>query len=267
MTKLILHFDINGTITPFDTTEPGTKLENANVIIAKNVYGKVNNNKWILNDNIYDENNSISYYNYLKQITKDYKTKSFIFTSPSEPGASLIHLIPLLIKSMDEFLFESFLRALITFHNAQIILRTFGLDADEVINYLKTNKSTSHIFNAIIQGTFNNDDETPTLLLETSEIIIGMDKINDLFAKSNYHMALKENYNYWNYNKRNKLAGKQLLGDSRYVQIFFDDNDCVNVINTINVYNIKVNTLDVMLNKNFYIDQINNILKLHTNLI
>ena len=38
--RLVLHFDINGTITPVDTTEPGSKEENANMVIAKSVYGE-----------------------------------------------------------------------------------------------------------------------------------------------------------------------------------------------------------------------------------
>ena len=40
MTKLVLHFDINGTITPVDTTEIGTTFSAANMVISKSVYGK-----------------------------------------------------------------------------------------------------------------------------------------------------------------------------------------------------------------------------------
>ena len=65
---LVLHFDINGTITPVDTTEPGTKEQNANMVIAKSVYGKVNNEVWTLNDDPYEETDSITYYDYLKSI-------------------------------------------------------------------------------------------------------------------------------------------------------------------------------------------------------
>ena len=35
MTRLVLHFDINGTITADDTTEPGSHEENANMVLAK----------------------------------------------------------------------------------------------------------------------------------------------------------------------------------------------------------------------------------------
>jgi len=66
--KLVLHFDINGTITSVDSTELGSDYENANMTLAKSVYGTVTNNSWSLNSDYRDPTNSISYYDYLKTI-------------------------------------------------------------------------------------------------------------------------------------------------------------------------------------------------------
>ncbi len=260
MTKLILHFDINGTITPVDTTEPGNNIENANMVIAKSVFGKVINNKWILNENYYDEKESMSYYNYLRLNDKNYKQKSYTITNEGEPGEQLVHLIPLLLKSMETFLFSSFLNVLNVFPNARIIFRTFGLDADEVIEYLINKHPTN--FKTIIKGGFSYSDNNIVLTLDNGLYFKGMDNVNEYFYKTHnyHHLALKESYDYWNKNNRNKLNGKQLLGNIGMTQIFFDDNDCVNVIDPINSHFIKINTLCALLDDQYYVNLVNKIL-------
>lgn len=256
MTRLVLHFDINGTITPVDTTEPGNNIENANMVIAKSVFGKVINDKWILNEDLYDETNSMTYYDYLKSIDmQHYKKRSFTFTNVGKPGERLHYMISILQKSMHEFLFDSFLKVFDKYPDALIVFRTFGLDADEVIEYLRTNNKTSHKFKSIIKGQFSYDDDV-VLTLENDEIVVGMDNINNLIKKSPSHLALKENYNYWNNNNRNKINGKQLLGDNEMVQIFFDDNDCVNIIDSKNCHFIKINTLHALLDNNYFVEYV-----------
>jgi hypothetical protein len=44
------------------------------------------------------------------------------------------------------------------------------------------------------------------------------------------------------------------------LQIFFDDNDCINVLNNKNSHFVKINTLQALLNDNYYVDFINDIL-------
>lgn len=260
--KLVLHFDINGTITPVDTTEPGSKEENANMVIAKSVYGTVNNNNWTLNQE-YDKEStdSITYYDYLKTIDNQYKKKSFTFTHPGEPGESLAHLVPLLVNSMDIFLFQSFLNVLHEFPDALIVFRTFGLDADEVIEFLRTNEKTSHKFKNIIKGDFSYDhEERPLITLENGHQISEMHKFNKFILNTDTHLALKESYDHWNRNHRSKKCGKQLLGHEDMLQIFFDDNDCVNVINGYNSHFVKINTLAALQNNSYYVDHIRNII-------
>ena len=41
MNKLILHFDINGTITAFDSTESFNEIEGTNSYISRSIYGKI----------------------------------------------------------------------------------------------------------------------------------------------------------------------------------------------------------------------------------
>ena len=253
MNKLILHFDINGTITPVDTTESGTELEIANMIISKNVYGNVIDNKWILNENVYDQTHSITYYDHLKKNDKDNCKKiSFRFTNEGEPGENLNYLVDKVIDSMNKLLFNSFLNVIDEFPDALIVLRTFGPDTDKVIEKMKiVGKS-----NTFVKGLFSYEGDCCRLSLENGNIFTGMTNINDLFKTSNDYLALKENYHYWNDNKRNKVYGKQLVGDDDVLQIFFDDNDCVNVINDTNVHNITINTLCAMLDDNYYINKI-----------
>lgn len=265
--NLVLHFDINGTITPVDTTEPGNKEENANMVISKSVYGTVKEGKWTLNNS---ENNSdknkncenISYYDYLKTIDKNYKKKSFSFTHPGQPGDSLSHLVPVLIESMDIFLFRSFLNVLKEFPDALIVFRTFGLDADEVIHFLRTDEKTSDNFKNIIKGDFTYDENgNPIVALENSLSISGMSAFNSFLLETNNHLALKESYEYWDKNKRDRKCGKQLLGHKDIIQIFFDDNDCINVIDSTNCFPVRINTLDALQNPSYYTDIIRGIIE------
>lgn len=260
MTKLILHFDINGTITPVDTTELGNNLENANMVISKSVYGKIINNKWIINKNHYNENDSISYYNYLRLNDGNYKQKSYAITNKGEPGEHLNYLIPLLLNSMETFLFPSFLNVLDAFPNARIIFRTFGLDADEVIEYLKQKHPNN--FKTIIKGDYSYEGDKVLLTLDNGVCLRDMENINEYFHETYdcCHLALKESYDYWNKNNRNKLNGKQLMGNSEMVQIFFDDNDCVNIIDPINSHFVKINTLCALLDDQYYVNLVNNVL-------
>lgn len=262
MSNLVLHFDINGTITPIDTTEPGTNEQNANMVVAKSYYGKQINDQWILNDseNYFSELDSVTYYDYLKTITKDYKKLSFTFTHLNNPGESLHHLIDSIMNSMDIFLFGSFLNVLYEYPDATIVFRTFGLDADEVIHYLRTNFKTEFKFRNIIKGKFTYINDELFVELENGEVIVGMDKFNELIKTSDIPFAFVESYDYWNSHNRNSKNGKQLLGDNDMLQIFFDDNPCVNITNNVNCHFVKINTIHALQNDKYYIDHISKIL-------
>jgi hypothetical protein len=261
MTRLVLHFDINGTITPVDTTEPGNKVENSNMVISKSVYGKFLDGKWTLNvpEQLYDTTNSITYYDYLKLVGKDYKKISFSFTEEGNPGETLAFMVPELVESMDIFLFKSFLKACDKYPGALIVFRTFGLDADEVIEFMRTNEKTKESFATMIQGTFTYPEGNPLITIEKCEQILGMETFNELLLKTPNHLAFKESYKFWNDHKRNKINGKQLLGHEKMTQIFFDDNDCVNILDPTNCHFMKVNTLRALQNEDYFVDFIRNV--------
>ena len=73
---LVLHFDINDTITAFDKTDEISHEHKCNIIIARSVYGKVINNEWIMNcspNDIEHEVGDITFYDYAKEKYKNYK--------------------------------------------------------------------------------------------------------------------------------------------------------------------------------------------------
>ena len=248
--KLVLHFDINGTITLFDSDEPGNKLENVNMVIARSAYGKVLNGKWIPNKNWRDEKDSISYYKYLKKTTPDYKKQSYISTNKGKPLEHLVNYIQKLLKS--DFLMDSFIEIIKEYGenpDVIIVLRTFGADTDNTVKNLQ--KCIRENTKLIIKGTFNHYDDRPVVKLENGHTIHGLDDLNKYFLHIDHYLALQEDYDYWNNKGRTNKYGKQLLGDSKITQIFFDDNNCVNVINDLNTKFVKVNTLDAI-DKNYY---------------
>ena len=255
--NLVLHFDINGTIIPSDSTEVGTIEENANMVISKSVYGKIHDS-WILNDDYRDQTDSISYYDYLKLVKeKLYKKKSFTFTEKNNPGESLQLMVKPVIEAMDSFFFKSFLKVLEAYPNAKIIFRTFGLDGDEVVQRLKI--IDPERFNDVAIGKFSYDDGIP-VLVGSDKKYRGMEEINQLI-KSSTNLLFIENYEHWNSHDRAVEYGKQLLGDADMLQIFFDDNTCVNILDHLNAYYQQVNTLDALFNEFYLVDHIRSITK------
>jgi hypothetical protein len=254
--RLVFHFDINGTITAVDTTEPGSIIENANMVISKSVYGKPDGaGVWHLNQDIHDEKDSISYYDYLKsQGVVDYKRQSFLFTLSGQPGERLAHLVDHIAASTKSFLFPSFIRAITAFPDALIVVRTFGQDVDDVLKNLLETPSVAHQFSRVVCATpVSNDTITVGGKLCTYH------DFNKLLQTIDSHILIQENYDYWNSNGRKKEFGKQLLGSQNLFQIFFDDNDCVHVRSgdTINqTHFVRVNTMEALQNPNYFIEHV-----------
>ena len=259
--RLVLHFDINGTITPIDTTEPGSKVDNANMVIAKSVYGHVIDGLiWCPNSDPYDATEAISYYDHLKNIKENYKRRSFSFTEPGQPGQIFREIVPPLVQAMDDdqLLFGSFLQVLEQFPAALIVLRTFGFDSDEMIKSIRHHHPK---IGTMVKGEFVPTDEACVLKMDdTDEEYNGLLSINELLWQSPNHLVLRENYQYWNGHQRDRVHGKQLLGSPHMTQIFFDDNDCVNVVDPTNAHFMRINTLAAMLDTTYYVSKIHAIL-------
>lgn len=248
--KLVLHFDINGTIIGFDSTETGTPNQNANLILAKNIYGQVVENKWILNQDIYNEIDSITYYNYLKTLKiPNAKQKAYEFTNDNEPGVLLRNLLEI-IETKEENIFDSFNKVLELYPEAIIVLRSFGRDIESTVNKIK---KTNPIYGKII-----HEEETKVIL--DKNIPYTFNEFNDLLkVTSNQIFAIQEDYNHWNNNNRDKKHGKLMMAHEDMLQIFFDDNEWVNIINNkiINKsHYIKVNTIRALIEPNYFADLI-----------
>ena len=240
---LVLHFDINDTITAFDKTDEISLEHKCNIIVSRSVYGKVVDDMWIININPYDETSSITFYDYAKEKYPNYKEITGIFTSTY--GKQFNYLIDKMLKSMsDNFLFESFTRVVDTYPNVKIIFRTFGSDGEEVLKNFKHKN--------VIKGFFNIDK----LILDNGITLNGLEEINNFIKTTTDHIFIQEDYHHWNNNTKSKLFGKQLLGTPDFHQIFFDDNPCVNVLNNTNAIFIKINTLQAMRNNDYFIKKI-----------
>ncbi len=267
--KLVLHFDINGTITAVDTTEPCTVVENANMVLAKSVFGRtidgVGVASWQLNDNIYDATNSLTYYDYLKAIDKEnYKKRSFLFTATGNPGVALVHLISGIVESTESFLFDSFLRALTAFPEAIILIRTFGQDTESVVQILRQidEEKRKDPF-----GHFGKPPERFDFVYYGSPVstdvinFVGKDRtfheFTEMLGDTDRNIMIQENFEYWNGNGRKKEAGKQLIGHPNLIQVFFDDNDCVHVRDaTPDTHFVLVNTLEALTDPDYYVNLI-----------
>ena len=136
---LILHFDINGTITSHDSTEKGSDEQLANMLLSRSTYGKVFKGDWIMNEKNYFEEGkySVSYYNYLKHMHSNYKELSYIFTEEKHPGHKLNGQCKDIMKTNKSLLFPSFLNVLDKYPFAKIVFLTFGNDKDLIMKELK----------------------------------------------------------------------------------------------------------------------------------
>jgi hypothetical protein len=191
---------------------------------------------------------------------------SFNFTNDGQPGETLRDQIAMVEKSMKNFLFESFIKVINEYPNAVIVLRTFGLDTDDVIKCLENCKVEKYF----IRAKFGYDDSNNAKVYEMnqtsgtySEISFGLNTLNLVLLGtngSNTAHAMIDDYDHWNdaTPRRAKEYGKQIQDDHRMTQIFFDDNDCVFIRPNPktglvqNSHFVKVNTLFAMNDPNYF---------------
>lgn len=237
---LLIHFDINGTITCHDSTEPGTPIQNANLLIAKNIFGSVTDQGWVLNDNYFERINAVSYYDYLKQSDKNCKSTAYKITDDYPELSYLVVKI-----TTTPFLFPSFTKTLETYPDAKIVFRTFGNDADTLIEYLQ--RQWPERFKIVNKGQIVYQGDSPSLKVNGSTF----DNMNKFFEYCD-PIIIKEDYGYWNTHGRDARHGKCIEGTQRFRQIFFDDNECVNVIDTTNAKFVRVNTLQALIDEDYF---------------
>ena len=235
---LVLHFDVNGTITAVDTTDTHTTHnENANVIISKNVYGKLlDDGHW----KCLGDKGTLSYYDYVKQY--HCKTLAYQFTNDSSPGHPFKHFLKPITDSLQgkPFFFQSFQAVIQKYPDAVYIFRTFGLDSNTVVNELKN-------LHPNVNAQFLT---TKDLVFQdlNKAIIVSKETTSDNTLTA---IVIQEDYTHWNNNGRSPMFGKQFVGHPQLDQIFFDDNDCVNVVDNAGPV-IKVNTISAAIDENYF---------------
>lgn len=264
MTDLILHFDINGTITAVDSTKEGIALDQVyNRIFSKSVYGEIDKDtdEWIINNENEDKDpfteypNSISYYDYLRYHKKmDYKKPTNSFTQKGNKGEKYEILCKKLIESHSD-LFKSFTNVLEMYPKAKYVFRTFGIDREFIIDIVK-----EYGLNNFETGYIERLDGDIILHLKDGAVF-GHYAIQQYIKRSKNNFAIREDFNYWNNYNRDQCCGKSIIDDGSQ-QLFFDDNYCVDVRDIDenplpkNDIFIKVNAVKAMLDENYYLDKI-----------
>lgn len=229
-------FDINDTITAFDSTDTSDLDARVNEIISRSTEYK----------------GYYSYYEYIKnKYPKDYKS---ICSKCTEEYQDLEHLRDKYWKIREQIqcvLFPSFLKFLDRVD--KVILRTFGSDGNLVIQEIQKYSSK---FNNFIVGKMGHNGNEEYLEIE-GKIIKDIENITEYLYNTENSVLIQEDYRYWNSHKRRKEAGK-LLYPSNFDQLFFDDNECVDIIKnddskSITKY-IRVNTAQAILDDDYYIN-------------
>ncbi len=247
--KRILHFDINNTVTNIDSTDTRTLRKLANQTISRNVYGKVDAKIWKVNKNQFDETNSISYYQYLKINNLD-KSCADNFAEKDGIGFEFAGFLTHFEKYSYNFIFESFINILKIYTNDKIVFRTFGPDGPHIIKKLQTEYG---IYRKFTTCTINVVDNIYQMTVDgINNIFIGIDNINNYIINSDTDLLIVDDYNYWNSHDRNKQFGKPIKGVKNVIQIFCDDNDCINLIDQLNCYIYKINTLEAIQKPDYF---------------
>lgn len=256
---LILYFDINGTITIYDSLELSENTrQHANLVLSKSTFGQVINGTWSINEN----QSTISYYNYLKSYhPKDIVNLSNIFTEIGQPGTSLKNVCDQVVNivSTNGLIFPSFIKVLDKYPMAKLIFRTFGPDGDLIINELKHKYGFK---NEPIKGIIEHSNNQIILRINGSEYT-GLSAINDFLIQSeNQFMLIRDDYYYWKNHNRNANYGKPFVINPTHDQLFFDDNDCVVAYDsngqmmTNSSHFIKINSIKAQLDVEYFVNHI-----------
>jgi len=211
--------DINGTMIGTDSTDTHSLSDAVIEYMARNI---IKSGK-----NIYDK---------FKEEGKDYKKKSADYVN-SLTDPMYITMKEQLTKEFSKGIFQSVIKLLSDTKDYQLILRTFGLDGQDVINQLQTyfpSMTFIHLKSVWIDDVnyFQCNGQT-----------ISTDNLTG-------HLIIQDDYNYWNEHERKATCGKLLFGEGKIYG--FDDNDCMHGDGKI----FKVNTIDCALKPNYFMDLI-----------
>ena len=249
--KIIFHIDVNGTIILFDSTDLNNVSEAIKEYISKMVYGIVIDNKWTSNAAPFIEQ-GISFADYIKKLySKDYKQYLIQFTDLDEGKrfetifTEMMSVYSEMIKNK-QTIFQSFYNLMKEYPEAVFVFRTFGNDGEMIEKILGR---TFIWFDSII-----DENGKRFMKRKSDNKAQTIKEFNNFLCTTTEMIIVKENYNYWNTTiieneikvdkpaSRGKYIEEYVLKEcfcknpfcktrtEKYevIQIFFDDNNCVN---------------------------------------
>lgn len=220
----IFHFDINGTIIGFDTTDGDISVEQG---VSESISRSIDINGQLLDDNTTVK----SYYEYVKECnSKGYK--SIVYNICNKfPQVKRIH--DELVQKFENGLFMSFRHCVehILSTNSLLVLRTFGHDGVWVTQML------TKLYN------MNFIECEPEELCKQ----IYTDCIN-----GKKHILVQDDYDKWNNNERQKEYGKYIQGYDEFIQYGFDDNPCMYTHGP-NVTIHRINTINAAMYPDYFL--------------
>lgn len=290
MPKLILHFDVNGTLTAKDTSK---KLSDDHMIIAllaENTIGQ-----WAPSQ----ADMSFKDYVYTQLHPGDKSDPNLKLTRQKAVGSFLNWLLnnehQLSDKVFGQFLairakysdddgkvkfsiFTSFFVALQKLRELNIaftvVLRTFGTDLEDVVDEIQKHPSGVQFTNLctfkedVLKRQFGVFESGKFTGNAAEETVTKTDKIFKLFAQGD-HFAVQDDWKKWNQDGERSRSGKPFIVDSsdtQYFSIFFDDNitgEDQDIISLCDIASgstqstaIRVDTLNAMLNDQYFINKI-----------
>jgi hypothetical protein len=240
---LILHVDINGTVTPIDSVDREQPHELINLLVAKNTFGHVDGSRWVHHAESYvgsQHPDTDSYYNHIVHRMRAGKRGTFKFTQPGQPGAHLAHLVPLIEAYYSTSpqqppaagpLFPSFVRVLHAYPDAKIVFRTFGHDASlivaavrgelarrglksrQFVGYKLRREGSEYVLEPVEKGTPIKGDEA---------------KLGAFIDAHETDLYIIDDYHWWNSRHRCVEHGKPIFPSARgHTLIALDDNACM----------------------------------------
>jgi hypothetical protein len=236
----VCHFDINGTIIMFDSTDDATPAQAVCEIISRNIYGSIFGKTFELAEQGEVIKDPITYYDYLKKMHFDqYKSMCYdlLNTYPQFQDLAIT-----LTQTYSQGIFKSVYKVLETYPKIKLVFRTFGHDGDYVTEQLAPRKF-------IKVRTMWDDDICRFVLddkiINLNELILGLD--------TDTHVLVQDDYKTWSANSRERWWGKVIYSHEDLIQYGFDDNPCMYGIGDPVVVH-KIDTIEAATNENYFVD-------------
>ena len=271
--KLLLHFDINGTVIAGDSVDDDMSLDQkASELLTKHIFGKITmvNGRPVWKPSrkfLNDQPGTISFNKFARAHLNYYGGfMRYCYMFKDSHVGNKFKVIHSMIKAIlkKNRIFQSF-KNLIHYlrregYDYHIVFRTFGHDADHVIREL----NAEHLLHAV-ESDGKKKVHIKKLVMKD---FMDYDDLSDSYKRfaqtisdhdTNYFVC--DNYDFWNSHDKKPEFGKQIIcADSSVINIGFDDNPCMmpidthgNVILKNKKYVFKISPIIAMNDENYYI--------------